>query len=265
MSQNLQMMSAIRQGAPITLCGLTFYPILMENYEEFLSCKEAFTLRQGTLPAKYLSFDFLSALFVYDRDLIQDGEKAAGLFERVLRMLYLSLRIGYDLQKAAKSILLQEGRLSRLSFTQLGTTTEITPRMFADEIRPLIAMQNGLELPREEENVELVQAAEQKKTLSEISDLKMSTDDLIASVAYQSRVAEKEINGWTVREFENRRRAIDRDKRYMLCGSAEMSGAVTFKKGNPAPSWCFDRIDDSLGTIGTSELIKTLDGVAEQK
>lgn len=59
-----------------------------------------------------------------------------------------------------------------------------------------------------------------------------------------------------MREFENRRKAIERDKKYTLFGQAEMSGMVSFKNGNPYPSWCYDSIDESMGTMTTTALAK---------
>ena len=78
----------------------------------------------------------------------------------------------------------------------------------------------------------------------------------IASVAYQSGIRERDINEWTVREFENRRKAIQRDKRYQMYGTAELSGMVSFKKGNPAPCWEFDIKADECGTMPLSEIGK---------
>ena len=39
---------------------------------------------------------------------------------------------------------------------------------------------------------------------------------------------------------------------------------VTFKKGNPAPSWEFDVLDDSLGTVSLSELGNRVRGLKEK-
>ena len=65
---------------------------------------------------------------------------------------------------------------------------------------------------------------------------------------------------WNVRDFENRRRAIERELKYRLYAQAEMGGMVTFKHGNPYPSWCFDAADDTRGTMVFAERSKTLQG-----
>ena len=181
------------------------------------------------------------------------------------------MRIEYDAKEFARHGIALESKdgdvkIAKIAVTQNGKTVEITPRQFSSKIRPLIAAQNALELPNEKENIDLVRAAEKRKEIENRGklQLKFSIDDLISSVAYQSRVTEKEIYEWTVREFENRKKAISRDKQFMLCGQAEMSGMATFSKGNPAPSWYFDVVDDSLGTVSFDELQKSMKGV-EQK
>ena len=132
----------------------------------------------------------------------------------------------------------------------------MTAREFSNIIRPLIAEQNGLKLPDESENAELVKDAELLAKADNDISLDINTDDLIASVAYQSGIRERDINEWTVREFENRRKAIQRDKRYQMYGTAELSGMVSFKKGNPAPCWEFDIKADECGTMPLSEIGK---------
>ena len=71
--------------------------------------------------------------------------------------------------------------------------------------------------------------------------LQVSFDDLLASVAFQSNTTVRELWGWTIKAFEQRRRAIDRHINHLICGIGEMSGNVSWKNGNPYPSWCFDK------------------------
>lgn len=260
----------IRRGEPITESELIFYPITMDYYEEYIHCKEAFALRQASLPVRYLSMNWLSALFTMELDAVKNGKPSAGLFYRVMLILHLSLRIGFNIDELNKNICIKEERgnivLDYIVIKQDDKIVKFTPLDFTTKFRPLIAEQNGLELPDESENIDLVQDNDKLKEIARKGKpLNINLDDLIASVAYQSKLSEKDIMSWTVREFENRKKAIDRDKRYMLCGQGEMSGMVSFKNGNPSPSWCFDTLDNSLGTMEGSKLQKTLSGVAEQK
>lgn len=260
----------IRRGEPITESELTFYPITMDYYDVFIQCKNSLILRQASLPVRYLSMDYLSALFTLEIDELKSGKEPSQVFLKVMTLLHLSLRIGLNVEELYKNIEVSiekdKIRLKHILIKQNEKIVKFTPLDFSTRFRQIIAEQNGLELPDEAENIALVRDNEKLKELNNKGkSLNVNLDDLIASVAYQSKVSEKEIMTWTVREFENRKKAIDRDKRFMLCGQAEMSGMVSFKNGNPAPSWQFDVLDNSLGTMESSKLQKTLSGVAEQK
>ena len=253
----------IRKGEPITECGLTFYPIQMSEYEEFLMCKDALALRLSTLPVKYAIKDYLNAIFSLEIDSVKDKGENIGLFTRAIALFMLSLRIESDIRQfVEKQIMFKKvGKddfvIDRIIVEQNNKRVEIKSIDFSTKIRKLIAEQNGVELPEENINVELIKGQEELGELnSNKVKLNASIDSLISSVAYNSKISEREIDDWTVREFENRRKAIERDKKYTLYGQAEMSGMVSFKKGNPFPSWCYDSVDESMGTMSTSALAK---------
>lgn len=269
MSGTLQNKRKIREGEPITCCGLTIYPIRMDFYEDFLACRDAICLRLSSLPAKYAVKDFLSAVFAMEIDARkQEGSPGAGLFGRVLRFLILSLQLDPETLDVDEMIRYRiennEIGIEHFLIPQGDTTVTITPAQFSGQIRQVLAELNGLKLPNEAENADLVADYELKKQILNRgkAQLDQNTDDLIASVAYLSGIRERDILTWTVREFELRRRAIDRDKNHAAYGAAELSGMVTFKSGNPYPSWCFDAVDDSLGTVDMPELQKNISGAA---
>ena len=261
----------IRQGKPIEESGLTFYPIQMCHYETFLICKNALAVRLSTLPVKYAIKDYINAVFTFEVDSLKEKRGTAGIFSRILELLRLSLRID-DLGGKnffEKNVLFRQVNgcleIDRLKLTQNNKTVEVPIRDISTKVRVLIAEQNGIELPDENINAELEKAQEElSKIKSGQVKLNQNIGSLISSVAYNSKVSEREIDDWTILEFENRRKAIDRDKKYMLYGQAEMSGMVTFKKGNPYPSWCYDSIDDSMGTMALSALAEQ-NGNAEMK
>ena len=265
--RKVEMKEKIRRGEPITLCDLTFYPITMANYERFAACQDALALRLSTLPVRYAVKDYLSAIWALEYDAIRNNTERSGLFVKAMMLFYMSLRIDIQGNEWLDAISFREqGKdlcIDHIAIVQNGKTIKITPLDFSARIRPLIAEMNGIDLPNEAENAELIEAAEKRKEiLNNGTNLKYDLDDLIASVAYQSRLRERDIYDWTVREFVKRKNAIERDKRYMMYGQAELGGMVTFKKGNPAPSWCFDALDDTLGTMAYDDLAKTLSGVA---
>lgn len=253
--------SKIRRREPITECGLTFYPIMMSDYEKFIACKDTLLLRQATFPVKYMSKSYLSAIWAMETDAIAEGKQSKGIFFRLITLLFLSLRIGMNDKNLIESISCDEktGELQSIVITQNQKTVNITPTLFSAHIRPLLAVQNGLKLPDETQDPRLVKDAEEKKKSSDKSPaLDVNIDDMISSVAYQCKVTEDVIDReWTVREFEAQRRAILRDKNYVKYGQAETSGFVSFKNGNPYPSWEFDTVDSSLGM---TELSKTAVG-----
>lgn len=264
--------SLVRQGKPVECLGLTFYPIKMYHYDDFLASKDALVLRLGTLPVKYAIKDYLNAIFSLEYDAVQGNGVGIGLFNRAISLLLMSLRIDVNLKEfIGKQVFIRQVgendfEIDHIVVIQNNIRVEITPQDFSSQIRPLIAEQNGLELPNESDNAELVKAQEELTELNNSTKrLKQSTTSLIASVAYNSKVGEREIDEWTVREFENRRSAIERDKRYTLYSQAELSGMVSFKNGNPFPSWCYDTIDDTMGTMALSSLGNAIGGATQKQ
>ena len=252
----------IRKGLPIEALGLQFFPITMADYEEFLECKNALAIRMTSLAKtniEYLSMPFLSALWAMELDSVRATGKAIGFFERVIRLLYLSLRLEYNAEKAFRYIYCEHNNPRNLLHIEVeqtdGKPVKISPAEFTTIVRPLIAEQNEVQLPDESFNMELV---EEEKSIAQENEakLKYDIDTLIASVANASRLREREIDEWTVTEFERRKEAIERDKYFMLYTQAEMSGMVKFKKGNPFPSWCLDKEQGLSPALKTTAELK---------
>lgn len=268
----------IRRGEPIRECGVDLFPITMDHYEDFVQCKDALTLRLSSLPVRFVGLDYLSAVFALELDALRKREtdpaaSSGGFFFRLMVLFGLSLRIDMTAKLLSECVYYRTDgadgvSIEYIEITQTGAdgnpnTAKITPFQFSSILRPLIAAQNQIVLPDESENAELVDAYEKKKEIEQRGvALKTDLDDLVSSVAYHSGVSDAEIMDWNVRDFENRRRAIERDKNFTLYKQAEMSGMVTFKNGNPYPSWCFDAADEKLGTMEYAELAKTLSGAA---
>ena len=96
---------------------------------------------------------------------------------------------------------------------------------------------------------------ETEKILAEQNSphLKYSLLDLEASVglAYHTRIMD--VLEWPILEFETSRRAIDREKRFMICGIGQTNGCK-WDGGNPYPSWCFDKeVKGSKALISASQ------------
>lgn len=260
----------IRRGEPIERLGLTFYPILVKNYEIFTVLKQALAIRQSTLPVKYMSMDYMNALFAMDVDAKKNGKETGGLFFQVLTLFYLSLRIGIKEEEIQKNIFLTEKHgqfaFDHITVFQDGKEADISSLELSTVIRPLIAKQNGVLLPDESENTDLVRSFEAKQAFyEEGKKLNIDLSDMISTVAYLSGVSETEIDEWTVFQFEQRKRAIERVVNYKLYKGAELSGFVQFKNGNPFSSIYFDPVGDELGTKSLEEVGGMLHGAREGK
>ena len=261
---------SIIKGLPIRECGLDFFPITMEHYEDFIQCKDALLIRQSTLPVKYVSMDYLSAVFAMEVDALRErgGMGGGGMFAKIIHLLGLSLRIDMTNELLNDNIYyLNTGdsiEIEKLVLTQTDAdgeqrTAEITPFQFSSQIRPLIALQNRIELPDETENTELVSSYENKKNLESGGViLNPDIEDMKSTVAYLSGITDKELLSWTIRDFENRKRTIDRIEKHRAYRTAELGGMVSFKNGNPYPSLFFDPIDESFGTTSMVDFGKKL-------
>ena len=249
----------IRRGQPIEALGLQFYPITMADYEEFLECKGVLALRMTSLAKQsfeYITMPFLSALWAVDYDTARMTGKPVGMTGRVLTLLCLSLRLGHEKQEELlHSVYCDRSdprNLHHIEVTQDGKTVQIDPVDFTTTIRPLIAEQNGIELPDESFNPELVEE-EQNIAQDKEGKLHFDIDTLIASVAHASGLRECDIDEWTVTEFERRRQAIERSLNYSIYTPLVQMGMVKFKDGNPYQSWCFDNekgLSPALKTTG---------------
>ena len=249
---------------PIEVHSLQLYPITMENYTVFRACRPALLMRLGALPAVYAVMPFISALYAMDFDSIERTGKAGGGLASMMALLCLAMRlpVEYATELIKFTVDPENPRnLKKISINQAEMRVTITPTQFGD-IRRVIAIQNGEELPDESENPELVEALNEKARLTGPA-LEENIFDLISSVAYKSHLRPKEIMDWTIREFEYRRRAIEREDSHLICAVLEANGA-TFKKGNPTPSWCYDRARGLTdGFILEDEMIEKLSMVGE--
>ncbi len=231
---------AAKKGQIIELCGLKFYPIQMKDYERYMSCKPALLLRQSTLPAVFAQLKFLEAVYAFDMETLEKTQQSPGIFVRLVELLSLALQINLETDFALTNIDNDVFKLGSILVKQNDSQAAITAKEFK-VIRELIAEQNGDELPNEAENPELVKA---EKDIAEIQStpLNYEIEDLIESVAFNSHIETKQIYTWTIREFERRRKIIRRDKMHHIYAVAENSGMVKFPKGNPYPSYEFEKM-----------------------
>lgn len=259
----------IRRYEPVEMDGLQFYPILVEEYEEYLMARSAIEFMQQSLPRALVNIPILQAYYVLDNQSIEDEQLPTGLMVRAVLFLALSLRIGQGLPVEKRIAMFkprvdEKGRLKSLVFTPDGEEIcEISTAKF-QRLRPILAAQNGLEIPPEDANPALV-AAEQEIVRQKAPELEVNLESLIASVAALSGADEKEIYDWPIAKLQNRQRALHRALDYLICGIGESQG-TKWKKGNPSPNPFFDRKKEgSAAKVALSEFGggAALDAVAE--
>ena len=229
---------------PVETEGLTLYPILVDEYEEFLISRSAIEFIHQALPMSMVNIPLLQAYYLLDSQSISDEKIPTGLMARSVLFLALALRIGQGLPVEKRIGLFrprvnEQGKLKSVMFTPDGEEIcEITPAMF-QRLRPILAAQNGLKIPEEDANPELV-AAEEELAKKKAPELEMNPESLISAVAALSGVDEKDVYDWPIAKLQSRQRALHRAIDYIICGVGEAQG-TKWKKGNPCPHPFFDR------------------------
>lgn len=231
--------------------GLKFWGITMEHYEDWNLCKNVWLSRQSTFPVSYIMMPFLDAVFAMDMDMISITGKPGGYLYQIMYGLGLALGLNENCvrdkyifpdideeTRTLKSICVYQ--------EEYDSFVEINADMFND-IREIIVWMQGEEMPDESLNDDLLEA---ERDLAERDAPKLKADllDLECSVALAYHTRTLEIMKWTIIEFEYARRAIDRDKKYLICGIGATNGCK-WEKGNPNPSWCFDRDQTESGAL----------------
>lgn len=266
-------MRSAKSGEPIRFKTLYVYPLTVGDYELLWSCESALTIRMATLPVAYASKSYPEALFaiaIDGKDVVVNGEVVARPNDwlRFLMLLCASFRIPIQQMRSCFSFYTDKSdkrRLSTISVRQFMENEESFASLDARELvalREIIAKLNGRTLPDESENAELSQAEADIRSQSG-TKLNMKIDSLLASVARDQRVRIKDLFSWTIYEFELIRSAIERERRFMVCGIGENSGMVKFPKGNPFPSIFYDRPSEISAVISAADLATRVSGAVE--
>ena len=240
------------------------YPVTVRDYAMFYLCSSALTLRMSMLPVKYAVKPYADAIFsmALDMELTERHDEYCACFAKFMNLLAMSMRIpvesfeyhvdAEDRTKLKAVVAKQETSesgedLVRLEVGKLG------------QIRKIIAELNGKDLPDEADNTELVEA-EDAIHASGVTSLKADLSDLKASVAAYYKIRMRELNDWTIYEFEKARSAIERMTRCVICGIGESGGMVKYEKGNPFPSLFFDRERENEALIDMADFQRKMGG-----
>lgn len=250
----LHILRAVRKFEPIAAEGLILYPVRVAEYEEFLTARPALEVLQQAFPAPLLRIPLLSALYRMDYEAASRGEEQSGLFSRALLLLALSLRLGEGLdlrQRVRKFRIAADPKdPAKLLYLQASVDGEemlkITPVKF-QQIRPIIAAQNGVKLESDLANPDLVEA---EREMAGLNAPKMDADveHLISGVAAMSGTDEAEIDDWPILKLNRRAESFKRVMDYVICGIGEAQG-TKWKNGNPAPHPFFDRAEEGFSAV----------------
>lgn len=228
-------------GDPRELYGLTFSPLTMNAYQAWITFSGALTVRLSTLPARYAVKCYADALYTLLRD---KGDTRYMMFK-----LLMGLSMGLpeeDISNCIREVGTQDGLKSVI--VQYGENRAVLMPYQLDAVRKAIAEMNGVDLPDESDNAEIIQAEEDLKSLGQKNNLDINLYDEMASVAAVSGLRMNDIREMSILEYTRLKHAHNRRLMYVICAIAEGNGAK-FSKGNPAPNWMFDRIDPDHGLV----------------
>ena len=235
--------SQIRKNAPVVYQGLTFHPLLVEDYSIFLLGKQPFELMISSLKdPKIARLNWCACLWEIDRQCEKQTGTLGYFLNVVLYVMATALRLeaAYDGSFPLRPVFAQTGELTAIMVGDPQLDYELLNMQQMDEVRQIIAAQNGYEIPNENYNPELVKAAQENASRN-APDVELDFETLVYSVAFQCHVRASDVYGWSIREFEKMQEAADRDIMYRLCAAVEMDGDRKFNKGNPYPSWKYNR------------------------
>lgn len=257
---------ALDNDEPIQIEGFTLYPIQVRHFRIFDAARSSLLIRQGGLPVEYAVMPYLGALYAMDYDARKENGQALGYIRNLVTMLALAMRFPADalLRNSHIKVTEQDDRkLVSIDFQAGETYLRLTPEIF-DRIRPILAEQNGMTLPDEAENIDLVEA-DSDIAAKNSESLKLDFRTLLSSIARDQRCRRSDLMDYTIREFLELRDAIERDKMFTICQMAEYAGDVKFPKGNPYPSWCYDRGGKRSSMISMTEFMAGPGSVASMK
>ncbi len=247
----LKIKKAVSRYEPIETHGLVLYPILADEYDDFLVARVALEVMHQSLPVALMRKPLLSAYYQMDYEAMSSGQPIPGLFSCALLGLALAMRLGEGKDMAERiecfRIVVDHEKpynLVSLQFTDNdGNKKTIKPSEYK-ELREIIAAQNGVKIESDTANPDIVQA--RKDMNADSANLDFSIDALVSFAAAMSREDESEVYQWPILKLTRRTEAFQTMLAYLVCGIGEASGA-SWKNGNPVPHPIFKKREDGRG------------------
>lgn len=247
---------AVERFQPVTVEGVTLYPITVDEIEEFGYARPALEFMQQCLPVAMMQIPIISAF--YQLELASSAEIEPGLpkttlFTQAVFSLLLALRLGQGKgrnERVAQHAVYEHEQDNPLNlkriilFDENGKATEITPRLF-QRLRPIIAAQNGAVIPPVDANPDII-LAERQILSNRAPKLNRDFGKMVSWVSAKCGVLEEDVYGWPILRFARRAEVLQRELDYLIYGIGQAGGMVTYKDGNPCPSPYFEKIMDAV-------------------
>lgn len=224
---------------PVTVENITLYPITVNDYDAFQFAAESLEFPMQSLPVTLLSKPAIQAFYDLDRN-TQSEEENKKLFIKSILLFALALRLapGKEVGEILKNFGVsfsddQKANIKNLVFrNEEGDMFFITPVQFS-RFREIIAAQNGVEIPSENANPELLEA-EKDIAEAKAGELEGNLSTMVTALAIFCHEKEEEIYEWPMLKFKNRLKECHQLLDYVICGVSEMQG-TKWKGGNPVP------------------------------
>ena len=236
----------IRENVPVVYNGLEFHPLSVRNYAAYTAGRQPFELMLSSLKdPKLARLSWCACLWGLDRKCEEETGELGDFLMTALYVMALALRLNEDINGnyPIRPTFSQTGDLTAIMVGNPQLDYALFDMRQMDDVRQIIAAQNAYDIPDENWNPELVRAAQENAARGSAS-LQYDIEDLVYSVASQCGCKAADVYDWSIREFIKMQEAIDRKLGYVICTIGEYSGNVTFKNGNPYPTWKLNRKSD---------------------
>lgn len=228
---------------PIEIYGLHIYPVIMRNVYEFYDSIS--TLRINPMELNLEGVGSALSTLSYLEIAIFFCKVDKTFQERFNTILKLAFRVSDESIRVGS----KDGKIS-LKIIQNGKEVEISSGKF-NRIKDIICYQNAIDIIDLRENQMILEA---NKRVDEMNSANsdMTLEDQIFAVAAISQKDIKDIERWSIYRFKKMTTSHDIIINYKIYKTAEMSGFVKFKNGNPFTSWMMKPKDSTkeLKTVG---------------
>ena len=227
----------IRENRDICFEGLIFSPLTVRHFALYQSARMAMELMQASLPIRLARMGWISCLEEMDRESAENNVVPT-LYASILGLLNAALKLdAVRNPQRLQEIRDQGGKLSALLIRQEQNNPVILNKKMLDDVRKILAAQNGYEIPDESWNPELVKAQQYLREQQTKGAGNGSLEEAVYALAAATGREPEEIWSWPIRKYTGMQSAVQRKMMFQICTALEMSGRVKFKRGNPYPTW----------------------------